>query len=266
MDPQTGPTEGKLRVTFIDVGQGDAILVQLPGGKVVLIDAGPSSPDFDAGQRTVIPLLGRLGIHAIDLLVITHSHNDHAGGATAILRAVPVKAVVAVTTNLPKPGAVEGCQSISVRAGDLLQIDSLVRFRILSPAQERESEQVQERFANHASIVLQLCYGRTAMLLAGDAEQEEEQIMVRRFGKLLRATVLKVGHHGASTGTSEELLESVKPEIAIISVGRNNRFGHPSPAVLRRLEMRGVRLLRTDRGGAIVLESDGREVRPVRWK
>jgi competence protein ComEC len=266
MDPQTAPTEGKLRVTFIDVGQGDAILVQLPGGKVVLIDAGPSSPDFDAGQRTVIPLLGRLGIHAIDLLVITHSHNDHAGGATAILRAVPVKAVVAVTTNLPKPGAVEGCQSISVRAGDLLQIDSLVRFRILSPAQERESEQVQERFANHASIVLQLCYGRTAMLLAGDAEQEEEQIMVRRFGKLLRATVLKVGHHGASTGTSEELLESVNPEIAIISVGRNNRFGHPSPAVLRRLEMRGVRLLRTDRGGAIVLESDGREVRPVRWK
>jgi competence protein ComEC len=266
VDLQSSPSEGKLRVTFIDVGQGDAILVESPGGKVLLIDTGPSSPDFDAGQRTVVPLLARLGIHAIDFLVITHSHNDHAGGAAAILRAVPVKTVVTALPNRLDTGWAGEYESISVGAGDLLAVDSLVRFRILWPAPARGGEKVQERLANHASIVLQLCYGRTVMLLTGDAEQEEEQIMVRRFGNLLHAAVLKVGHHGASTGTSEDLLTSVNPEIAIISVGRNNRFGHPSPVVLRRLEMRGVHLMRTDREGAIVLESDGREVKLVRWK
>jgi competence protein ComEC len=267
------PSAGRLRISFIDVGEGDAVLLELPAGKRVLIDAGPRSETFDAGERVVVPFLRRRGIEALDLLVVSHLHADHLGGVAAVLREIPVRAVL----HPPAAGAslmgeeflrdvrLRGCADMPPH-GVPLADSAGFRMYVLAPLpRDTVSASAAARGPN-ASVVLKLQYGAMSALFMGDAERDEELTLVERYGEFLRSSLLKVAHHGSNTSSSVELLESVRPSVAVISVGRNNKFRHPSFDVLQRLDALEAMVVRTDEEGALLFESDGNSLTRLEWR
>jgi len=248
-----------LTVHFIDVGQGDACLLQLPNGDDILIDAGRPS----AGP-TVVAYLREQGCDDIELLVATHGDMDHIGGMPAVLEAVPVDEAWLESTHC----ATDQCQKLydhleshnvvshTVRAGRASRWGE-VGIVVLNP-----SAPLYQDDRNNNSIVLRVTYGSQDILLTGDAEEPAEKRMLAG-GRPLSAEILKVGHHGSSSSSSERFLAAVRPQAAIISVGENS-YDHPSPEVVSRLEAAGARVWRTDRSGTIVftVEPDGWEVLP----
>ncbi|MFN0157851.1 MAG: DNA internalization-related competence protein ComEC/Rec2 [Bacteroidota bacterium] len=277
--PATGfhsATNKMLRVSVIDVGQGDAVLVQLPDGKNMLIDAGPWTPNYDAGERLVVPFLKRLGISTVDLLVASHAHADHIGGFGAVFEHMDVAKVI--DSGQPQSSSFyqhyikamdnEGSSYHSARSGALLHESEGVRLYALYPTSTFITADSIDHHPNlnNTSVVLRLCYGDVSFLFTGDAEEEAEEEMVKVYGDFLRSTLLKTGHHGSITSSTEGLLDHVQPEIAVISVGRNNKFNHPSPVVIERLMIRGTEILRTDEDGAVILETDGHQLWQVDWK
>lgn len=263
------PLGSTLDVHMIDVGQGDALLLRLPSGRWIGVDTGPASENWDAGERRVVPYMRRHGVRALDLLVLSHPHLDHIGGTGAILDAVEVRALLdpaiavpsrpylellrqARDSGVPLRPAVAG---ISFRDGD-------VEFSVLHPVPGEWSGPGGD--PNDLSIILLVVWGRSSILLTGDAYVSAERSVLE---SLPRLTGLKVGHHGSRTSTSVDLLARTRPEWALIPAGDGNRFGHPHPEVVERLEAHGVRILRTDRDGTIRLRlrRDGRtEIRTQR--
>ena len=251
---------GTLEMVVLDVGQGDAILLRSPRGRWILVDAGPRTDRYDAGARAVLPYLRRRGAGGLALMVLTHPDMDHVGGAGAILREYPVGRVMdpgmAVGTGVFLD-ALEGAQAREVPwtvgvAGDSLDLDG-VAIRVLWPPEEK-GEIGEAEGANGASLVLEVRLGSFSALLTGDAPAEvEETLLPRLLSPSIQ--VLKLGHHGSRTSTSPELLERITPEVALISAGLRNRFGHPHAAVLRRLEARGVKVYRTDQDGTLTLQA-----------
>lgn len=259
-----------LAVTVLDVGQGDAVLVRFPNGKCLLIDGGPKSLTYDAGERIVAPYLRRVGVDRIDALAISHPHSDHLGGVEFLTRSFKVGMVYEATEagvsgmhrSLRNTIESEGILKRIVGAGEVIDLDPNARVYLMNPLPGHDSS---DNLNNH-SIVMKIIYGSTSLLLPGDAEEETEERMQRRFGGFLDSDILKVGHHGSVTSSSDEFLDSITPDIAIISVGTKNKFHHPSPEVVRKLMDRGVALYRTDRDGAIVLESNGHQFRRIQWR
>ena len=263
-----GESEPVMDVVFLDVGQGDATLVQTPGGRSVLIDAGLRSPYVDHGERTVLPHLRRYGIKRLDALVLTHADADHIGGAASVLRAVPVgrlvvngaqgesdlwRAVLATADSL-------GVPVHAVSAGDTLAVDPTVRVRVLGPSGPMSSP-------NDASIVVRIEHGQTRWLLTGDAEAAGEAALVARYPSSLRADVVKVGHHGSRTSSTPGLVAAAgHPGIAVVSVARKNRYGLPDEEPLARWAAAGAEVVRTSTEGAVWLRSDGETVRRVDWR
>ena len=254
-----------MELVVLDVGQGDALLLRSPRGRWILVDAGPRTRTYDAGARTVLPYLRRRGVRRLELVVLSHPDMDHVGGAEAVLRAYPVARVMdpglAAGTEVFLD-ALEGARDRGVpwivgASGDSLDLDG-VALRVLWPPDVGEERPLDPDGANEASLVLEVRYGSFAALLTGDASVGvEEAFLPVLLSPVVQ--VLKVGHHGSLTATSPELLERISPEAAVISVGRRNRYGHPHPSVLRRLENAGVEVLRTDRRGTLTLRarSDG---------
>lgn len=259
-----------LTVTVIDVGQGDAILLEFPNGKKMLVDTGPLSQLFDAGERTIVPFLKRKGIRNLDYLLITHPHSDHIGGAGSILKSFKVDTLAMAalySENRLARGILQIAEerNIGIKtalAGSQIQIDTNARVYILYPRQD----QCECKNANNSSIVLKIQYGGTSLLLTGDTEKDDEQKMIHRYDAFLSNDVLKVGHHGSITSTSEEFLNIVRPEKAIISVGIHNQFNSPSPFVIGRLMSHEVKIERTDKSGAIIIESDGNRWVQIGWR
>ncbi|HAG07788.1 MAG TPA: hypothetical protein DCL13_06385 [Peptococcaceae bacterium] len=263
------PQGGRLEVHFIDVGQGDAALVRAPDGAAVLIDAGGWPGEYEgapgAGRRTVVPYLKRLGIRRVDALVLTHPHEDHAGGAAAVLDAVKVGMVVVAPVagaEDPPPGyarLLARCAETDVkvreaRAGARIKAGTALDLDVLSP-EEPFFHGTSSDFNNN-SLVLRLRYGRHTFLFTADIQQEA-QARLLLSGRDLRADVLKVPHHG-SAAFVPPFFEAVRPAVAVVSVGTRNRFGLPSPAALEKLEEVGARVYRTDRDGAVIVRTDGR--------
>jgi competence protein ComEC len=259
--PLVAPSSGRLEVHVIDVGQGDAIALRTPLGRWVVIDAGNSWRGGDAGARIVAPYIRRRG-GDVSALILSHPHSDHIGGAASLLRMVRVAAVYDGGVVYPSEeydalltsehaGAVPWRLA---REGDTLTIDA-VHFTMLGPD---STTAANARDPNDASVVVMAEYRGVRVLLTGDAERDEESRMVARFGERLRAQVLKVGHHGSNTSSTEPFLDAVRPRVALVSVGAGNTYGHPSPEVMRSYERRRVQLLRTDEAGTIVLSTDGR--------
>jgi competence protein ComEC len=249
---------GTLQVHFIDVGQGDAIAIRTPGGRWVLVDAGPASIDFDAGERRVLPFLRANHARRMEALILTHPDLDHIGGAPAILRALPVRFVfepglaVGKSSYLNLLGAVElrDTEWRAARSGRSLELDG-VHFHFLWP----DSETVDgPGDANQISAVVRVSFGAFSLLLTGDAGVEVEELLVARHGDAIRSRVLKLGHHGSVTSTAEMFLDAVRPELAVVSAGRRNRYGHPALSVMVRVEGRGIPVARTDREGTVSLE------------
>jgi competence protein ComEC len=252
---------GELVAAILPVGQGDGIVLELPRGRVVVIDTGPpaaSESGRSAGERVILPYLRLRRIRAIDRLILTHPHADHVGGLRAIAAEVPIREIwwTGDRRDAP-PGLLAPLGSIPPRiltATAAPEIVDGVAIEVLGPIGRAADQPI----VNDGSIVVRITYGDRALLFTGDAERAAEAGLIARYGAGLRSDVLKAGHHGSNTSTSEAFLEAVRPAHAIISDGRQNRFGFPHPAVVERLSGRGVRIWRTDEQGAIFVATDGR--------
>ena len=254
----------QLELHVIDVGQGDALALRTPHGEWVVMDAGREWPGGDAGTRTVVPYLKRRGAARVRLFVLSHAHADHVGGAAAVLAQLGADELWDGAWVGPTPGYKRMLTEARTRRipwhrvhpGDTRVIDS-VEFTVIAP----DSAWVtQQHDANEASVVVRVRYGAVTMLLTGDAEGGEEAWMRAHADTTLRADVLKVGHHGSRTSTTAALLDAVAPRLAVISVGRINTYGHPSPGTLSALARAGVQVVRTDRAGTVVVRTDGRAI------
>ncbi len=253
-----GPDQ--LAVYLIDVGQGDAIAIATPQRHWILVDAGPRRPEFDAGQRAVLPFLREQGVSRLEAFMASHPDLDHVGGAPAVLEAMEVRRVVGSGRVTGQAGqlavlrwlAEHGQRWTLARAGARLSLDE-VELLFFHPPRGVSAEGSEG--PNENSIVFLLEFGEFRMLFTGDAPGEVEDRLSRELAEELRAQVLKVAHHGSASSTSRLLLRTVRPELALISVGRGNNYGHPSPFVLGRLGERGIELKRTDRDGTVVIEA-----------
>jgi Predicted hydrolase (metallo-beta-lactamase superfamily) len=254
--PTPSPISGTIEVHFLDVGQGDAILVR-HDNKSMLVDGGP----IGAGT-TVASYLKSHGVNTIDVLVSTHPHADHIGGLLTVLEEFPVKVVydsgIPHTTQTYENYLTlideKNIRYIVPQRGDNINFSPNVTVQVLSPP----SGGIAGGDLNENSIVLRITHGNVSFLLASDAGFQAEESMLSS-GLDLKSQVLKVGHHGSKYSSSAAFLKAVGPEYSVIEVG-SNPYGHPAPETLARLEEIGSKVYRTDRDGNIVMTSDGRDI------
>ena len=253
-----------LRLTMLDVGQGDALMLQV-GERSVMVDAGgsPFGGSFDIGSRVLEPALWARGISAIDTLLLTHGDPDHIGGASTLIddfgprhlwQGIPVSRATSLHAVLERAAA-SGAVLEQRRDGEDFRVGA-ARLLVLHPP---PPDWERQRVRNDDSVVIEVVYRDVALLLTGDIGADVERAIAPRLTPA-RVRILKVAHHGSRTSTSRELLEAWRPQIALISCGRGNPFGHPAPEVIARLEAIGARIYRTDLDGQITVDTDGRHV------
>lgn len=243
-----------LQVHFLDVGQGDCTIV-LCDGEAMVIDGGPAA----SSQFVYSYVKNTLGLRHIDCMIATHPHLDHIYGLSAILNAAPVDLILTPVLewdskafqSMLKYADAQGTVLSVPEEGDVLSLGS-AEVTIL----HCWPEAVDYGRTNDASIVVRVDYGNKSFVITGDAEDWSEYMMIES-GRNLKADVLRVSHHGSSTGSTMEFLQAVKPEFAVISVGSDNRYGHPHQEVLERLREAGANVLRTDELGTIIMDCDG---------
>ncbi len=259
--------QGALELTMIDVGQGDSFLLGLPDGRFALIDGGgvPSrgrrrSDPFDIGEEVVSPYLRHRGIRRVEVIAVTHLHEDHAGGVAALVENFrPREVWAAFAEDTPLWRRIEaaarraGARIRVLRQGDRCDLGGTA-CRVLAPARDQPWT---GRPQNNDSLVLELRYGRHAFLLTGDIEAPVEARLAQD-GLLAPVQVLKVPHHGSRRSATDWLLEKTRPAVALISAGENNGYGLPHPDTLARLRARRTLLLRSDTDGLVSVRSDGR--------
>ena len=265
---------GKLELTVLDVGQGDSLFVVSPHGKTMLIDGGGAFGGFpgreehngiDPGEEAVSPFLWSRGFQKLDVLALTHAHQDHIGGLTAIIENFRIGTLwigrevqSAALANVEKLAREKNIKIVHEISGSPFSWDG-VETQVLWP--EIAPEEVGTAPKNNDSLVLRLKYGERSMMLPGDAEKQAESSILSDSGEAaLRADVLKVGHHGSKNSTTPGFLAAVHPSVAVISAGEDNLYGHPNPELLERLTTAGVRILRTDRDGAVHVLTDGKKL------
>jgi competence protein ComEC len=252
-----------LKLTFIDVGQGDSILVEFPGSKKMLVDGGGMPEEtFDIGERVVSPFLWRKGIKKIDYLVLTHAHPDHMNGLKAVARNFKIKEFWEAFSPQENESYTEFKRSISRKTicrrtfrGQERKFDG-VKIEVLNPTQ---ADPFVFRIHNDHSLVLRVVYGQTSFLLTGDIGIPIENEL-ERVSQTLESQVLKSPHHGSDSSSSEDFLKAVAPQIVVISVGKGNIYNLPDQDILDRYEQNEARIYRTDQVGAVEISSDGKEL------
>ncbi len=257
------PDSGQLRLTFLDVGQGDCILIST-ANETLMVDTGPRSEKFDAGERIVIPYLMERRIRSLDMLLITHEDNDHLGGAYYILSTVPTAQVAvpsvgprfdneAWQNGLPASIRLMPEKLLPLKAGDKIEFRSGLQLEVIGPVTVLQETNAD---ANNNSLVLRISYGQTTILLTGDMEMEEMRSIADR-GAVYQADFIKLPHHGSKGSFDEAWFDRTYPQAVFITVGRNS-FGHPSPEVTNYWRERGVPVYRTDWHGTVDLIIDQR--------
>ncbi|MGQ9557396.1 MAG: ComEC/Rec2 family competence protein [Desulfurispora sp.] len=258
-----GPATGCRLVHVLDVGQADSILVQLPDGRNMLIDAGNNEDG-----PFIVDYLHRSGVQSIDYLIGTHPHEDHIGGLDTVLQKFPVRQVympeISYDTksyhDVLRAVRQRGLKVLSPAAGQVLLKDRVsdqeLQVEILWPDPRRVLffDEV-----NDHSIIARVSYGKSSFLFTGDAGRQVEEALLSSKARL-GADVLKVGHHGSNSSTSNAFLRAVRPQIAVISAGRGNDYGHPHRETLQRLIKNKIRVYRTDQDGTIVFTCDGKTI------
>ncbi|MCK4261618.1 MBL fold metallo-hydrolase [bacterium] len=252
-----------LKVTFLDVGQGDSAFIQFPCGGNMLIDGGQGGR-YDMGKKVLTPFLRRKGVRKIDTLLLTHPHADHVGGLATVLRNFKVGLVLESGQSHTTYSYEEFLRLVEerrinyrvVKAGERIEGYEEVEIQILNPPPTLLEGTRSD--LNNNSVVLKIAYRKVSLLLSADIEREAENRLLR-YGQLLKSTAVKVPHQGSRSSSTKPFLDLVDPEVAIISVGKHNPFGHPSPIVLKRYEEMGTKVYRTDRQGAVTFISDGRK-------
>jgi len=253
-----------LKVNFINVGEGDCILIEAPNKINILIDGGgtPQS-NFDVGNKIVIPYLRRKGINKINLLVLTHPHLDHLEGLLPVIREFRVDMVLDSGLICDSSEYKEfisiihkkGIPYHQAKAGDNFIFSNNLEIFLLNPLYD--SDFYDESDFNNASIVVKLFYKNADFLFTGDIEEATEKKLLV-WQNILQSDILKVGHHGSETSTNLEFLDKVNPSIAVITVGKNH-FGHPSQKIIERLKDRNIQIYRTDENGTIIIRTNGQE-------
>lgn len=249
----------KLRIFFIDVGQGDSTLIITPDKKTVLIDGG-GSDSFDVGEKVLLPYLLDRRILKIDYVLISHFDTDHCGGILTIMEKVKVKNIIISEQaehsenyeRFKKLMIHKRIRLIEVKKGDKIKIGRYSEFKILFPT----SRLLSENPLNNNSIVAQFNYNNFKMLFTGDIEKLAEQQILKTEKAEIRADILKVAHHGSKTSSIPEFIKAVRPKIALIGVGKNNTFGHPNQQTIKNLENIKCRIYRTDLQGEIIIKID----------
>ncbi len=254
---------GNLKVTFLDVGQGDSILIEFPGRKKMLIDGGGLREErFDIGEHVVSRFLWNKGIRSLDILALTHAHPDHINGLKAVARNFRIREFwrSEIPPHDPNFQAFSSFLGTSVRRKHLYRGDfrvfGLVRIDVLHPPRSSG----ESRDHNEQSLVLRLTYGDTSFLLTGDIGRSSEKIILTRDG-VIGSRVLKSPHHGSRNSSSPEFLRAISPDIIVITVGEGNPYGLPHTEVQERYENLGSRIFRTDLHGAVEISSDGKNLR-----
>jgi len=254
------PIEERLEIHFLDIGQGDSILIKTPDEQKILIDGGPDMSILDQlGQN--LQFFDR----KIDIMILTHAHSDHINGLVEVIRRYDVGRIYYTGVVHPSPAYFEWLEAIKrfdvpmemVKEQRILELNDDLQLEFLYPFENISETEFDE--LNNASIVNKLVYKNKEFLFMGDAEKEiERELLELNFD--LRAEVVKIGHHGSSSSSTEEFLKAVDPKYAIIQCGQDNAFGHPHLSVIRRLERLGIKIFRNDLNGQISVFSDGEKM------
>src|SRR5882724_9135232 len=268
--PWVKPSDDRLRVTFFDVGQGDSILVELPEGPRLLVDGGPAGGNrLDVGERVLAPFLWNRPAARLDAVALTHPDSDHSGGLRAVLARFHVREFwengrwIAGTEDTLRAVERSGACRRTLVAGQRLWLGSAL-LTVLNPDGTVPLDEPPPLGQNEESLVLRLDWRGFSMLLTGDLGRPgEERVLASRAP--VRTLALKVGHHGSRFSSTDEFLAATRAAVAVISVGARNPFGHPTAEALGRLEATRARIYRTDRDGAVMLETDGSTLWVTRW-
>src|SRR3989344_2306877 len=262
------PADGNLKVTFVDVGQGDCAVIQFPNGKAWVVDGGGiKGSDWDIGRFIVAPFLWENGIHKVDTLFLSHPHHDHYKGLGFIVEKFGPKILFTNGDNAPESEDLEwkeflskveqGKVAIQKVTSALIPIEQAgVRLEFLTPGSEGT---IPHFNTNDNSIVMRLTFKEVSFLLPGDLMEAGEMLLLESKPNL-RSSVLKLGHHGSETSTTEKFLSAVDPKYAVISVGAYNSYGMPDQSVIDRLQQKGISVYRTDTQGAITFTTDGHKL------
>ena len=267
---QMGCNNKEMQVHFIDVGQGDSALVITPHGRAFMVDTGGvREGSYDIGSRVDVPYLLHYGVEKLDYIFLTHAHDDHAGGVKGILTKIPVGAIgighegtgdYLQTFGTGELGKIKKLL-VPLQEGSSIELDGVRIDMLYSPESRKVQESQLQATGNEFSNLIRVSYGEASFLFTGDLIAEQEQ-QVLANGTNVASTVLKVGHHGSRTSSSQEFLTAVNPGWAVISCGYNNSFGHPHKEILNRLtSCTKAKILRTDQQGAIVFRTDGKSIK-----
>ncbi len=257
----SGQRNVALEFIALDIGQGDAILIKTPYHQNILVDGGPDNSVIYRLSKN-LPFYDR----TIDLMILTHPDTDHVTGLVEVLKRYKVKEILYNGVSHSSPNYLQWIETAEEKrvpmkigqTGQVIIFGEGLRLDILYPEHSYSGQEIEDM--NDTSIVAKLIYKDTTFMLTGDASVKvEKELMDEEVN--LKSDVLKVGHHGSKTCTCKEFVRAVNPQYAVISVGQDNKFGHPSLRVIRNLEKEGVEILRTDESGDVILISDGEEVR-----
>lgn len=256
--------EGEAKIWYLDVGQADSMLLQLPNGnewEYVLIDAGTGQT-----EEALVSWLQEQGVTDIAAVIATHPHEDHIGGMDAVLEAIPVESLympevkesLTPTTRcyeqLLDAAEAQQVQAVKGQSGVTVYEEDGVKLELVGPEPQKEYDDL-----NEYSLVAKLTVGEKSFLFTGDSSEQAEADMIEA-GEDLKADVLKIGHHGSSTATTEAFLQAVNPQVAVISCGKDNSYGHPHEETMQRLQEKAMTIYRTDEDGTILATCDGTSI------